>query len=78
MWRDKSIFNITEQVFMDQQNQIRKKLWFTKSKLEEIQRRIEDGQHGNVPNHIKREDKQWLLGFVKKGGDVFLKDVEWL
>ena len=40
IWRDKGMFNITEQKFMDQQNQIRKKQWLIKMVLEEIERRI--------------------------------------
>ena len=31
--------------------------------------------HGHVPNDSEKEDKQWLLGFDEKGGDVFLKGV---
>ena len=30
IWRDKGMFNITEQRLMDQQSQIRKKQWLTK------------------------------------------------
>ena len=43
--------------------------------LEEIQRRIEDEPHGHVPNDSKSEHEHCFLGFVEKGGDVFLKDV---
>ena len=75
IWRDKGIFNITEQRLMDQQSQIRKKQWLTKLELEEIQRRIEDRVHGHVPNDSENEDDQWFLGFDGKGGGVFLKDV---
>ena len=78
MWRDKDMFNITEQMLMNQQSHIRKKQWLTKLELEEKQRRIEEELHGHVPNHREREAEQWLLGFDQKGGDVFLKDVEWL
>ena len=31
--------------------------------------------HGHVPNDSEKEDKQWLLGFDEKGGNVFLKGV---
>ena len=72
------MFNITEQMLMNQQRQIRKKQWLTKLELEEKQRRIEDELDGHVPNHSEKEAEQWLLGFDQKGGDVFLKDVEWL
>ena len=74
IWRDKGMFNITEQRLMDQQNQIGKKQWFTKLELEEIQR-IEGEPHGHVPNDSESEDEQWFLEFDEKGGDVFLKDV---
>ena len=47
IWRDKGMFNITEQRFMDQQSQIRKKQSLTNLELEEIQRRIEDEPHGH-------------------------------
>ena len=69
------MFNVTEQRVMEQQSQIRKKQWLTKLELEEIQRRIEDEPHGNVPNDSESEDEQWFLDFDEKGGDVFLKDV---
>ena len=60
---------------MDQQSHIRKKQWLTKLELEEIQRKVEDESHSCVPNDSESEDEQWYLGFNKKGGDVFLKDV---
>ena len=50
IWRDKGMFNITEQRLMDQQSQIRKKQWLTKLELEKMQRRIEDERHGHVRN----------------------------
>ena len=56
IWRDKGMFNITEQRLMDQQSQIRKQ-WLTKLELEEITRRIEDGPHGHVPNNSESEDE---------------------
>ena len=59
-WRDKGMFTINEQRFMDQQSQIRKKQWLTKLELEEIQRRIEDEPHDHVPNDSKSEDEQWF------------------
>ena len=43
--------------------------------LEEIRGRIEDEPCGHVPKDSEREDEQWFLGFDKKGGDLFLKDV---
>ena len=66
IWRDKCMFNITEQRLMDQQSQIRKKQWLTNSELEVIQRRIEDEPHGHVPNDSESEDELWFLGFDKK------------
>ena len=75
IWRDKGMFNITEERLMDQQSQIRKKQWLTNLELEEIQRRIEDEPHGHVPNDSESEDDQWFLSFVEKGGDIFLKEV---
>ena len=75
IWRDKGIFNITEQWLMDQQSQIRKKQWLTKLELEQIQRSREDKPHGVVSNDSESEDEQWLLGFDEKGGDVFRKDL---
>ena len=75
IWRDKGMFNITEQRLMDQQSQIRKKQWLTKLELEKIQRRIEDKPPDHAPDGIKSEDEQWFLGLDKKGGDVCLKDV---
>ena len=56
IWRDKGMFNITEQRFMDQQCQIRKKKWLTKLELKEIQRTIDDEPHGHLPNDSKSED----------------------
>ena len=53
IWRDKGMFNITEQTLMDQQSQTRKKQWLTKLELGEIQRRIEDKPHGHAPNDCK-------------------------
>ena len=66
MWRDKGMFNITEQKLMDQQRQIRKKQWLTKLELEEIQTRIEDEPHSHVPNDTESEDEQWFLVSMKK------------
>ena len=74
IWRDKGMFNITEQRLMDQQSQIRKKQRLTKLELEEIQRRIEDEPHSYVPNDSDSEDEQYFLGFNEKDGDVFLKN----
>ena len=34
IWRDKGMININEQMFMDQQNLMRKKQWLTKLELE--------------------------------------------
>ena len=39
---------------MDQQGQIRKEQRLTNLECEEIQRRIEDGTHGHVPNDSKK------------------------
>ena len=39
IWRNKGMFNITEQRLMDQQSQIRKKQWFKKLEVEEIQKK---------------------------------------
>ena len=75
IWRDKGMFNITEQRLVDQQSQIRKKQRLTKLELEEIQRRIEDEPHSHVPNDSDSEDEQYFLGFNEKDGDVFLKNV---
>ena len=75
IWRDKGMFNITEQKFMDQQNQIRKKQWLIKMVLEEIERRIEDEPHNHVPNDSESENEKWFLGFDEKGGYLFMKDV---
>ena len=50
IWRDKVMFNITEQRLMYEESQIRKKQCLTKLELEEIQRRTEDKSHGYVPN----------------------------
>ena len=75
IWRDKGMFNITEQRLMDQQSQIRKKQWLTKLELEKMQRRIEDEPHGHVRNDSSTEDENWFLGFDEKGVDLFLKDV---
>ena len=66
IWRDKGMFNITEQRLINQQSQIWKNLWLTKLELEEIQRRIEDEVHDVVPNDSESEDEQWLLGFDEK------------
>ena len=55
IWRDKGMFNITEQKLMDQQSHIRKKQWLTNLELEEIQRRIEDEPHGHVLNDSESE-----------------------
>ena len=75
MQKDKGVFNVTEQRFMDQQSQTRMEQWLKKSELEEIQSRIEDKPHGHIPNDSKSEDEQWFLGFNEKGREVFLKDV---
>ena len=40
------------------------------TKLEEIQRRIENKPHGNVSSNSEFKYEQWFLS-----GDVFLKDV---
>ena len=74
IWRDKGMFNITEQRLMDQQSLLRKKQWLTKLELEEIKRKIEDKPYGHVPNDSESKDEQWFLGFNQKG-DIFLKDV---
>ena len=50
IWRDKVMFNITEQRLMYEESQIRKKQCLTKLELEEIQRRTEDKSHGYIPN----------------------------
>ena len=73
--RDKDMFNMTEQRLIDQQSQIRKKQQLMNLQLEEIRGRIEDEPYGHVPKDSEREDEQWFLGFDKKGGDLFLKDV---
>ena len=39
IWRNKGMFNITEQRLMDQQSQIGKKQWFKKLEVEEIQKK---------------------------------------
>ena len=57
-WRDKRMFNITEQTLMDQQSQIRKKQWLLNLKLEDIQRRIDDKPHGHVPRNTEGEDEE--------------------
>ena len=75
IWRDKGMFNITEQRLMDQQSLLRKKQWLTKLELEEIKREIEDKPYGHVPNDSESEDEQWFLGFNEKGGYICLKDV---
>ena len=43
--------------------------------LKEIQGRIEDESHGDVPSYSESEDEQWFLNFNEKGRDVFLKDI---
>ena len=49
-----SYFNLTtEQRLMDQQSYIRKKQWLRNLELEEMQRKIEDEQDGNVPSDVK-------------------------
>ena len=77
IWRNKGMFNITEQRLMDQQSQIGKKQWFKKLEVEEIQKKkkIEDEPHSHVLNHSESENEQCFLGFGEKGGDVFLKNV---
>ena len=75
IWRDKGLFNITEQKLMDQQSQIRKKQWLIKMVLEEIERRIEDEPHNHVSNDSESENEKWFLGFDEKDGYVFMKDV---
>ena len=57
IWRDKGMFNVTEQRHMDQKSHRRKKQWLTKLELEEIER-IEGKLHGHVPNDSKREDEE--------------------
>ena len=73
IWREKGMFNITEQRRWDQQSQIRKNQWLTKLEHEEIQ--IKDKLHGHVRSNGENEDEQWFLDFKEKDRDVFLKDV---
>ena len=57
-WRDKCMFNITEQRLMDQQSQIRKKQRLLNLKLEDIQSRIDNKPHGHVPRNTEGEDEE--------------------
>ena len=43
--------------------------------FKEIQKRIKDEPHGHVPSDRNSEEEPWFLGFNKKGGDVFVKNV---
>ena len=54
LWREKSMFIVTEQRLVDQSNQIRKRGWLTDLELEEIIRRIE---YGNV-QHEREENRE--------------------
>ena len=77
--RYKRVCNITEQRFMDQQSQVIKKQWLTKSELEEIQRGIEDEPHGHIYQMITKV--KLSIGFqvsVKKVEMYFSKMLEWL
>ena len=55
LWMAKDLFVVTEQRIVAQANQIRKKKWLSDLELEEIQRNVDDVQHGEVgPDRDKK------------------------
>ena len=56
LWIAKDLFVVTEQRIVDQANQIRKKKWLSDLELEEIQRNVDDVQHGEVGPETENEE----------------------
>ena len=69
------IFNVTEQRLVDQKKKIFKRIWLRDLELEEIQRYIEDIEHGEVLLASDEEEGRFLE-FDHERQDVFMKESE--